>query len=336
MGAIKLWHQEIADDDYWSLIQGIEARGSFEPPALASEISALRDNAIRLAADPLIITARDALSRNDPSTVRRVLSCLDELSGTGSWAELAQEEIISSALVQFRELCEQISAQSNSKILRKDDQAANNKTICNAAIKRFREEIDPALSKLLKFLPPDHRLTKQPKEEAAKCLHSIAINYTWSDDLTTSEKLYEEALKLAENSVVALAIKDGLDQIREMRQKLRIFSDLKPISGTPSLFTFNGIGFTLYGHSDFDAETKSFVAIYYFTILYFPIFPIARYRVINEKGNLYRFLGKLPPWDFCNRHYRRHRRGKRRRKSIPKQANYQLWVRQQRHRWLQQ
>jgi hypothetical protein len=50
----------------------------------------------------------------------------------------------------------------------------------------------------------------------------------------------------------------------------------------------------LYGHSDFDAETQSFIAIYYFTILFIPIFPIARYRVINEKGNLYRFLGKLP------------------------------------------
>jgi hypothetical protein len=106
--------------------------------------------------------------------------------------------------------------------------------------------------------------------------------------------LHEEALKLAPDSVIAIGIKDGLTQVREAKQKLRIFADLKPISGVPWLFTFNGFGFTLYGRSDFDTETQSFIAVYYFTALFIPIFPIARYRVINEKGNLYRFIGKLP------------------------------------------
>ena len=294
MQAIRFWQQLINNDDYWSLIRAVETRGHFEPAALPSEISTLRDNAIRLASDPLIVAGRDAFAHNDPPTVCRVLNTLDELSNSGSWAEPAQEEIVSPALVQFQRLCGDISSECNSKIIREETEAANNKQHCDAAIKRFREEIDPALSKVLQFFPPDHRLAKQPKEEAAKCLHSIAISCTWSNDLNTSEKLHEESLKLADDSVVALAIKGGLDQIRETQKKLQIFSNLKPMSGTPSLFTFNGFGFTLYGHSDFDEETQSFVAIYYFTALFIPIFPIARYRVINEKGNLYRFLGKLP------------------------------------------
>lgn len=58
--------------------------------------------------------------------------------------------------------------------------------------------------------------------------------------------------------------------------------------------TINGFGFALYGNSDSDPETRSYVTIHYFVALFIPIFPIARYRVIHEPDSRYRFLGKLP------------------------------------------
>jgi len=300
--ALSSWHKVVSNDDYWALFTAVEARGRFEPAALPSEISTLRDSAVRLAAEPLILATRDAQIRYDSATVRRVLAALNELSNTGSWAELAQDEIVSDALVQFKSQCEEISAECNGKIIRTNEEAKNNKVICDASVKRYREEICPSLDKLLSFFPADHRLAKQAKEEAARSAQALAMCCTWAHDFSTSEKLHEEALKLAPDSVIAIGIKDGLTQVREAKQKLRIFADLKPISGAPWLFTLNGIGFTLYGHSDFDAETQSFIAIYYFTVLFIPIFPIARYRVINEKGNSYRFLGKLPLRSFDRLH----------------------------------
>ena len=55
--------------------------------------------------------------------------------------------------------------------------------------------------------------------------------------------------------------------------------------------TINGFGFTLYGNSDHDPETRSYATTHYFVALFVPIFPIGRYRVINMGGNGYRFLG---------------------------------------------
>jgi septal ring factor EnvC (AmiA/AmiB activator) len=49
----------------------------------------------------------------------------------------------------------------------------------------------------------------------------------------------------------------------------------------------------MYGHSDYDPETCSYVANHYFVVLFIPIFPIGRYRVISD-GTQYRFLGRLP------------------------------------------
>ena len=73
-----------------------------------------------------------------------------------------------------------------------------------------------------------------------------------------------------------------------------MFGSLTPISSAPSLFTFNGFGVTLYGRSDYDEESRSYATTYYFVGLFIPLFPIARYRVIDQGGRRYSFLGKLP------------------------------------------
>ena len=79
----------------------------------------------------------------------------------------------------------------------------------------------------------------------------------------------------------------------------RTWGNLKPISEAPGLGTFNGIGSKLYGHSNYDEESKSYETTRYFVMLYVPIFPIDRYRVIDQSNNVYRFLGKVPfrPFD---------------------------------------
>jgi hypothetical protein len=58
---------------------------------------------------------------------------------------------------------------------------------------------------------------------------------------------------------------------------------------------------TLYGCTDKDPATGSYLATYYFVFIAVPIFPICRYRVIPT-GNGYRFFGKAPlrPFDKCH------------------------------------
>jgi hypothetical protein len=68
--------------------------------------------------------------------------------------------------------------------------------------------------------------------------------------------------------------------------------ELSPVHTPPSLTTINGFGFKLYGKSDYDPDTESFMTTHYFVALFVPLFPIARYRVVSSDGSSYKFLGK--------------------------------------------
>lgn len=84
------------------------------------------------------------------------------------------------------------------------------------------------------------------------------------------------------------------------------FPDLRPVEKAPSLTTINSCGFKIYGRSDYDEETDSYMTTQFFVLLFIPFFPVARYRVrmvprekykllgmTMEKGNQsYQFLGK--------------------------------------------
>ena len=73
------------------------------------------------------------------------------------------------------------------------------------------------------------------------------------------------------------------------------------VHSAPPLYTINGCGLTIYGNSDPDLETGSHVATYYFVLLFLPLLPICRYRVIPvDRG--YRFMRKVPMRPFDKLH----------------------------------
>jgi hypothetical protein len=191
-------------------------------------------------------------------------------------------------------LCRAIREECGSRIVREQDAVEGNKSACDAALGRFRGEVEPALDGVMQLLTPEHEGAQQSREEAALCLSGIATDYTWADDFIASEELHEKALKLAQDTLGAIRVEHGLTQVRESARKQRVFGTLKPISSAPSLSTINGFGFTLYGRSDYDPETSSYAATRYFVALFVPVFPVGRYRVIDMGGKQYRFFGKLP------------------------------------------
>src|SRR5215831_8287753 len=111
------------------------------------------------------------------------IKVLDEL------IEKARREKVSNAVRDLLKLCVAIREECSSKIVRKEGSADFNKKLCDAALQRFRHEVEPAL----KNLPSDEGI-RRAQEVAAQCLHSIAIDYTWADDFVTSETLQVEAL----------------------------------------------------------------------------------------------------------------------------------------------
>ena len=82
----------------------------------------------------------------------------------------------------FRALCRAIRGELGTKIVREQNAAEQNKWACDAELKRFRAEIEPALSKVLQLVPSNQEGAQQSREEAALCLSGIATDYTWADN----------------------------------------------------------------------------------------------------------------------------------------------------------
>lgn len=292
--ALRRWHTIVSDDSYWALSAAIENRGGFEPRAISTEVESVRSVAVSFAAHGLLVEGRDALNRNDTTTVQRILGVLGELAGTGSWAHAAQDEIASQAVIRFTKLCQEIRETGAGKMVRENHAAPANKIVTEATLGRFRREVQPELTKLIRYFPRDHDLGRRVRESAAQSLYGIGVDFTWADDFVWAEALYEEALKLAGGTPSAVSIESGLARVRENARTQRAIGKAKPIKAAPGLSTLNGFGVKLYGESDLDAVSGAYTATHYIVALFVPILPIGRYRVINAGGGSYRFLGKLP------------------------------------------
>jgi hypothetical protein len=75
----------------------------------------------------------------------------------------------------------------------------------------------------------------------------------------------------------------------------RVF--FKPLAGAPTMFTYNGIGTSLYGRSDFDGHDGTYVATLFAVVLFVPVFPIASYLVrdaSNAGRRAWTFMAKVP------------------------------------------
>lgn len=98
----------------------------------------------------------------------------------------------------------------------------------------------------------------------------------------------ENAAEIACDERVVQRVKENLQTARENHS---LYGDLEPIESAPSLRSVNGVGFGLYGSTDKIPSNGSYMATYYFMVLFVPVFPLARYRVIPTAGG-YRFVGK--------------------------------------------
>lgn len=138
---------------------------------------------------------------------------------------------------------------------------------------------------------PSLEILAQGKDEIAIALMGCAIVYgNKTEKWKSCIAFLEEALKYASSQEVKSRIQNNLSTVRNND---RLYGDLTPISSAPSLYTINGIGTTMYGSTDPDPTSSSYLSTYYFVFFAIPIFPISRYRVIPT-GNGYRFLGKAP------------------------------------------
>lgn len=193
--------------------------------------------------------------------------------------EIAEKRKLSRLLDPISEQCKTAIENSEKNPYLSDKEAQK---LINAA---------PQLISNLAASNPTTEILLQGKDELALTLMHCAVVYgNENEKWKPCISILEEALKYASSQEVESRIHKNLETIKRNE---RLYGDLKPISSAPSLHTINGIGTTLYGSSDHDKETGSYLSTYYFVFFAIPVFPICRYRVIPTPSG-YRFLGKAP------------------------------------------
>jgi hypothetical protein len=148
------------------------------------------------------------------------------------------------------------------------------------------------------FIGSNRHLRDDAFDEVAETCNRLQVTY---HKATTDNETCLEFLKVLLPFAASQELREQIEKnittltenIEALRRDKKIYGNLQPISSAPSLWTINGIGFTLYGSTDVDATNSSYLTTYYFCFFFIPIFPICRYRVIRD-GKAYRFLGKAP------------------------------------------
>ncbi|OWK46845.1 tetratricopeptide repeat protein [Fimbriiglobus ruber] len=80
----------------------------------------------------------------------------------------------------------------------------------------------------------------------------------------------------------------------------RRFPDMTPIQSAPGLSSINGIGTTIVGQRDHDAETGTYVKTHCFCVLFVPLIALGAYRVADAERGWY-FIGRVPLSKFARR-----------------------------------
>jgi hypothetical protein len=161
-------------------------------------------------------------------------------------------------------------------------------------INKHAQQIMNAAPQLIKNLSTSEvsaKVLSQGKDELALTLMHCAVIYgNKTEKWSSCIPFLERALQYASSQEVKSRIQKNLEIVKGNE---KVYDGLKPLSSAPSLSTFNGIGMTLYGATDHDEVSGSYLSTYYFVFLAIPLFPICRYRVIKTVGG-YQFLGKSP------------------------------------------
>lgn len=289
------WAELVKREEYWDATLETEIPGGFEPAATAEEVESLRGRALTLVADIIAGIARDAIAHNKSSLCYRALSLLRKAQLPGSIAAVLENEVLGAEEDSFEALCAALQKGLNDKIERTAGNEADNRRISEEELQHFNEEIEPALKRIFVFSSADSGAGLRAREAAANCLNSIALAYTWADEFELARKLQSKACALvSQDSVVRSQIAESAEKVARAARSQQIWKDLKPVDAAPSMSTINGFGFRLYGQSDTDPDTGSYLSTYYFVALFIPIFPIGRYRVRSTGGDSYQFYGKAP------------------------------------------
>ena len=288
--AFEEWRKLLEDVKFWSLLT--DRIRVLNDPRLTSETA--RDIYSSLPKALLLINAKLAVraAEEDKDTVERHIQLMKQSGFEEHTIKDVLHEAASPIRTHIRILCAGVV-----------DKVKENPEDANQLARNLLTETKPLLRTADILLPKSSAVKKTLHDEVAKTVRSCTVIYG-NETANWKECLWfiEQTLKIAIGTSLRINLRKDQGHITKIIKDEEIFGNLKPIDKAPSLGSVFGLGLNVYGHTDIDVDTKSYLTTYYFTVLAIPLFPLCRYRVIPTAGGC-SFLGKAPLRTFDKWHF---------------------------------
>lgn len=279
--AFEEWQKLLENVKFWSLLT--DRIRVVNDPRLTSETA--RDIYSSLPKALLLINAKLAVraAEEDKDTVERHILLMKQ----SGFEERTIKDVLHEAASPIRERIKILCASVTHK-------AEENPQQANQLLRSLLEKTMPWLQAIDILLPNSSVVRETLHDEVAETVRSCTVIYgnetaDWKECLW----LIEQTLKIAIGTSLRINLRKDQGHIKKIIKDEEIFGNLKPIDKAPTLGSVFGLGLHVYGHTDIDVDTKSYLTTYYFTVLAIPLFPLCRYRVIPTAGGC-SFLGKVP------------------------------------------
>ena len=279
--AFEEWRKLLEDVKFWGLLT--DRIRVLNDPRLTSETA--RDIYSSLPKALLLINAKLAVraAEEDKDTVKRHIQLMKQ----SGFEERTIKDVLHEAASLIRERIKILCAPVTHK-------AEENPQQANQLLRSLLEKTMPWLQAIDILLPNSSVVRETLHDEVAETVRSCTVIYgnetaNWKECLW----LIEQTLKIAIGTSLRINLRKDQGHIKKIIKDEEIFGNLKPIDKAPTLGSVFGLGLHVYGHTDIDVDTKSYLTTYYFTVLAIPLFPLCRYRVIPTAGGC-SFLGKVP------------------------------------------
>lgn len=279
--AFEEWQKLLENVQFWSLLT--DRIRVLNDPRLTSETA--RDIYSSLPKALLLINAKLAVraAEEDKGTVERHILLMKQ----SGFEERTIKDVLHEAASPIRERIKILCAPVSHRTEENPKQA-------NQLLRSLLEKTTPWLQAIDILLPNSSVVRETLHDEVAETVRSCTVIYgnetaDWKECLW----LIEQTLKIAIGTSLRINLRKDQGHIKKIIKDEEIFGNLKPIDKAPALGSVFGLGLHVYGHTDIDVDTKSYLTTYYFTVLAIPLFPLCRYRVIPTAGGC-SFLGKAP------------------------------------------
>lgn len=298
----KNWWGILGKDTFWKYFKALESATDYEPKATDSDFEAFSTIIYDLVLEPSLDLIGSAIKNKNHEVAKRHLETIKASGLPEKYVQALEARLFDDMKVEI----EQIAAEITSKIVEASDKEIKREQkakICEAAYDQYKLQLKPLAEKLANLSDRSSPVILECLEISATCLRTISISYHNDlNDFEISKRLLEEAAQLTHGTFLSERIAEELTVIDQHAEEEKTWKNLKPIKAAPTLTTWNGIGSHLYGKTDYDVSTNSFLTTLYFCIVFIPLFPLARYRVIDAGNGSYRFLGKAPLRKFDKLH----------------------------------